>query len=158
MRTIVDLYPQYKDQSYGDRILVSIYYLRVMIERHLETRLAPFGITATQFRTLYVIREAKEEGIAVYNLRQFVSEPSSSDVSRLVARMEKAGWVKRGKNKIDKRQVLIFATKSGEELIAQLTSDRKTLELDMPELNEEVGEELYQHLQILVDSFTKAPK
>src|SRR5690348_14234938 len=104
MKTIVDLYPQFRDRSYGDKILVTIYYLRVMMERHLEKRLEPFGITASQFRALSVLAEAGEEGIPVYNLQQFVTEPGSgADVSRMVIRLEKAGWVKRRPHPNDRR-------------------------------------------------------
>src|SRR4051812_22409823 len=102
MKTIVDLYPQYKDSSYGDKILVTIYYLRVMLERHIENRLHPFGISAAQYRALSVIVEAGADGMPVYNLQQFVTEPGNADVSRMILRLEKAGWVKRVPNKKDK--------------------------------------------------------
>lgn len=155
MRTIVDLYPQYRDRTYGDKILVTIYYLRVMMERHLEKRLAPFGISAAQFRALSVIFEAGEAGMPVYNLQQFVTEPGNGDVSRMIKRLEKAGWVKRCPNKEDRRSVLAVVTPLGAELISKLTEKRETLEIDMPELNEEKGKALYEHLQIMVDSFSK---
>ena len=155
MRTIVDLYPQYRDRTYGDKILVSIYYLRVMIERHLEKRLEPFGISAAQFRALSVICEAGEAGMPVYNLQQFVTEPGNGDVSRMIKRLENAGWVKRCPNKEDRRSVLAVATPEGCDLIERLTSKRETLEIDMPELDDEKGKALYDNLQIMVDCFAK---
>lgn len=155
MRTIVDLYPQYRDRTYGDKILVTIYYLRVMMERHLEKRLEPFGISAAQFRALSVICEAGQAGMPVYNLQQFVTEPGNGDVSRMIKRLEKSGWVKRCPNKEDRRSVLAVVTPLGAELISKLTDKRETLEIDMPELNEEKGKALYDHLQIMVDCFSK---
>lgn len=158
MKTIIDLYPQHKDRSYGDKIFLSIYYLRVMIERQLEQRLEPFGITATQYRALTVILEAGEEGIPVYTLRQFVTEPSQGDVSRMIIRLERNGWVKRQPSKEDKRKVYAFATSKGKRLINELNIERKALELDMPALTEEKAKVLYEYLQIMVDAFADMPK
>jgi DNA-binding MarR family transcriptional regulator len=85
----------------------------------------PFEITPSQYNVLRILRGAGEDGLC----RNEISErmvTSTPDMTRLLDRMEKAGWVTRERAEGDRRQVSTHITKSGMELLARLdkpTSD-----------------------------------
>ena len=79
----------------------------------------PFGITSSQYNVLRILRGAGADGLC----RNAISErmvTATPDMSRLLDRMEKAGWVTRERAEDDRRQVSTYITKSGMELLAKL--------------------------------------
>jgi len=79
----------------------------------------PFGITSSQYNVLRILRGAGTDGLC----RNEISErmvTATPDMSRLLDRMEKAGWVKRERAEDDRRQVSTYITKSGTDLLARL--------------------------------------
>ena len=78
-----------------------------------------FGITSSQYNVLRILRGAGADGLC----RNEISErmvTATPDMSRLLDRMEKAGWVTRKRAEGDRRQVFTHITKSGMELLARL--------------------------------------
>jgi len=76
----------------------------------------PFDITASQYNVLRILRGAGTDGLC----RNEISErmvTATPDMSRLLDRMEKAGWVTRKRAEDDRRQVSTYITKSGMELL-----------------------------------------
>ena len=64
----------------------------------------PFGITSSQYNVLRILRGAGVDGLC----RNEISErmvTATPDMSRLLDRMEKAGWVTRERAEGDRRQV-----------------------------------------------------
>ena len=79
----------------------------------------PFGITSSQYNVLRILRGAGADGLC----RNEISErmvTATPDMSRLLDRMEKAGWVTRERAEDDRRQVSTYITKSGMDLLAKL--------------------------------------
>ena len=79
----------------------------------------PFGITSSQYNVLRILRGAGADGLC----RNAISErmvTATPDMSRLLDRMEKAGWVTRERAEDDRRQVSTYITKSGMELLETL--------------------------------------
>ena len=79
----------------------------------------PFGITSSQYNVLRILRGAGTDGLC----RNEISErmvTATPDMSRLLDRMEKAGWVTRERAADDRRQVSTYITKSGMELLERL--------------------------------------
>jgi DNA-binding MarR family transcriptional regulator len=78
-----------------------------------------FGITSSQYNVLRILRGAGADGLC----RNEISErmvTATPDMSRLLDRIEKAGWVTRERGEEDRRQVSTHITKSGMELLAKL--------------------------------------
>jgi DNA-binding MarR family transcriptional regulator len=81
----------------------------------------PFDITPSQYNVLRILRGAGTDGLC----RNEISErmvTATPDMSRLLDRMEKAGWVTRERGADDRRQVSTHITKSGMKLLARLES------------------------------------
>jgi DNA-binding MarR family transcriptional regulator len=79
----------------------------------------PFDITPSQYNVLRILRGAGTDGLC----RNEISErmvTATPDMSRLLDRMEKAGWVRRERAEDDRRQVSTYITKSGMELLERL--------------------------------------
>src|SRR5271163_1978697 len=79
----------------------------------------PFGITPSQYNVLRILRGAGAEGLC----RNEISErmvTATPDMSRLLDRMEKAGWVTREQAENDRRQISTYITKPGRELLGLL--------------------------------------
>ena len=79
----------------------------------------PFGITSSQYNVLRILRGAGTGGLC----RNEISErmvTATPDMTRLLDRMEKAGWVTRKRAEGDRRQVFTHITKAGMELLARL--------------------------------------
>jgi DNA-binding MarR family transcriptional regulator len=153
MKRIEEIYKHIDFGTYQNKAFASILYVGQMGERHIETKLAPFGLTAQQFRILRALRRAHPEGIAIYNLIEFLPD-RKSDTSRMAARLEKLGWVQRKKDTKDKRIVNATITPKGMELLAEI--DQKAGEFNYEvNVTEEQAEQLYELLQIFVDAFSK---
>src|ERR1700730_16299626 len=84
-----------------------------------DKSLREFNITQQQYNVLRILRGAGAEGLCRNEIsaRMVASTP---DMSRLLDRMEKAGWVTRERAEDDRRQVSTYITKSGMELLAKL--------------------------------------
>jgi DNA-binding MarR family transcriptional regulator len=79
----------------------------------------PFDITPSQYNVLRILRGAGVDGLC----RNEISErmvTATPDMTRLLDRMEKAGWVTRERAEEDRRQVSTHITKPGMELLARL--------------------------------------
>jgi len=87
----------------------------------VEQFFRPFDITPSQYNVLRILRGAGAEGLC----RNEISErmvTATPDMSRLLDRMERAGWVTRERAEGDRRQVSTYITKPGMELLEVLES------------------------------------
>ena len=78
-----------------------------------------FDITPSQYNVLRILQGAGTDGLC----RNEISErmvTATPDMTRLLDRMEKTGWVTRERAVEDRRQVSTHITKSGSELLARL--------------------------------------
>lgn len=88
--------------------------------------LRPHGLTPTQYNVLRILRGSGEQGLPTLEIGQRMvrREP---DMPRLVARLEKAGWIERERCTRDRRVVYGRLTESGRELLARLDEPVNTL-------------------------------
>jgi DNA-binding MarR family transcriptional regulator len=85
----------------------------------VERFFRPFDITPSQYNVLRILRGAGPEGLS----RNEISErmvTATPDMSRLLDRMERAGWVTRERAEDDRRQVSTYIKKPGMELLETL--------------------------------------
>jgi DNA-binding MarR family transcriptional regulator len=81
--------------------------------------LREFDITQQQYNVLRILQGAAAEGLCRNEIsaRMVAAAP---DMSRLLDRMEKSGWITREQDEKDRRQVSTFITDSGKELLATI--------------------------------------
>lgn len=85
----------------------------------VEYLLKPYGISATQYNVLRILRGAGEGGLCRNELRDRMLT-RMPDMTRLLDRMEEAGLVTRSRERDDRRMVLTQITARGRELLSQL--------------------------------------
>ena len=85
----------------------------------LERLFAPFGISATQYNALRILRGAGSAGLCRNELRDRMVT-RMPDVTRLLDRMEEGGWVTRGRVTRDRRRVTARITEKGSRLLDEL--------------------------------------
>ena len=95
-----------------DRLGFLIHDAARLLRKRFEARGSQYGLSAAQWRLLF--RLVKEEGVAQARLAELLEiEPIS--VSRLLDRMEDAGWIERRQDATDRRVRMVFPTPKARE-------------------------------------------
>lgn len=102
-----------------DRLGFLIHDAARLMRKRFEARASNLGLSAAQWRLMD--RVTKEEGVAQARLAELLEiEPIS--VSRLIDRMEEAGWIERRADASDRRVRMIFPTPKARQAYAQVKS------------------------------------
>ena len=96
-----------------------------MMMDEIEQFLKPYGVTATQYNVLRILRGSEPDGLCRNELRDRMLT-RMPDVTRLLDRMEEAGLVARAREDEDRRMVRSKITPEGLKLLAAV--DGATLE------------------------------
>ena len=84
-----------------------------------ERMLKPYGVSATQYNALRILRGAGPEGLCRNEIRDRLIT-RMPDVTRLLDRMEEAGLVTRVRSSEDRRLVTTQLTERGRQLVDKL--------------------------------------
>ena len=90
-----------------------------MLHDALEQTLKPYGISATQYNVLRILRGASPDGLCRNEIRDRLLT-RMPDVTRLLDRMEEAGLVMRTRGTEDRRLVSTMLTSRGRKLVDAL--------------------------------------
>jgi DNA-binding MarR family transcriptional regulator len=90
-----------------------------VLQAALERMLKPYGVSATQYNVLRILRGAGPEGLCRNEIRDRLIT-RMPDVTRLLDRMEDAGLVVRVRSTEDRRQVATRLTRQGRQLVDTL--------------------------------------
>lgn len=90
-----------------------------LLHDDVEQALRPHGLTAVQFNVLRILRGAEPDGLCRNELRDRMLT-RMPDVTRLLDRMEAAGWVVRSRDGDDRRLVSTHITREGRALLAEV--------------------------------------
>jgi DNA-binding MarR family transcriptional regulator len=111
--------------SLEQEVYLSILRTASELSHAVDQFFRPFEITPSQYNVLRILRGAGADGLC----RNEISErmvTATPDMTRLLDRMEKAGWVTRERAEDDRRQVSTYISKSGMDLLRTMetpTSD-----------------------------------
>jgi DNA-binding MarR family transcriptional regulator len=122
------------------------------MRKRFEARASNLGLSAAQWRLM--VRVTKEEGVAQARLAELLEiEPIS--VSRLIDRMEEAGWIERRADASDRRVRMIFPTPRARQAYAQVKSlAGEVYEEALTGMSGEDRRILIQGLRTLVDNLS----
>src|SRR5579864_8809591 len=109
-------------------LLVAADHLRAQTERLC----AEFGISASQYNVLRILRGVHPEGHSRCEIARRMIE-RAPDVTRLVDRLEKRGLVERDRSAADRRLSLTRITPAGIDLLARLAPRLAALESHLAE-------------------------
>jgi DNA-binding MarR family transcriptional regulator len=94
-----------------------------------ERTCAQFGISATQYNVLRILRGVHPEGHSRCEIARRMLE-RSPDVTRLIDRLEKRGLAERDRSERDRRLSISRITPAGLELLARMTPAIEQVERD----------------------------
>ncbi len=86
------------------------------LNRALQLKIRPFGLTGTQYNVLRILRGAHPQGLPCSAIgdRMIAAEP---DITRLLARLKRLKLIRQHRDRRDRRVVLTEITESGLELL-----------------------------------------
>lgn len=118
--TLLDEIKQRKPfKSIYEEAALNILRTSAVLGADFEQMLKPYGITATQYNVLRILRGADEKGLCRNEVRDRLLN-KMPDTTRLLDRMEKAGLISRSREHEDRRLVATRLTKKGRELVDEL--------------------------------------
>ena len=87
-----------------------------LIRRAMTQAVAPFGITQPQYNVLRILRGAGSGGLPTLAVRDRLVDEAPG-ITRLVNKLERAGYLTRERSTPDRRQVFCFITRAGLALL-----------------------------------------
>ena len=113
--------------SLQEEAMLNIVRTSAVLMDRVEQMLRPYGITATQYNVLRILRGSEPDGLCRNDLRDRMLT-RMPDVTRLLDRMEEAGLVERERGSEDRRLVTTRITKKAAELLSTLDGMVVTLQ------------------------------
>ncbi len=105
--------------STGHEALVSILRTAAVVQRYVSQVVEGSGITIQQYNVLRILRGAGSVGLPTLAIRDRMIEEAAG-ITRLLDKLEAAGFVLRERSTPDRRQVLCQITPAGLRLLTSL--------------------------------------
>lgn len=102
-----------------EEAIVSLARTAGKVDSAFTELIRPFGLTPTLYNVLRILRGAGVRGLCRFEVRDRLITPEP-DVTRLLDRLEKAGYVTRERDTVNRRQVKATITESGLDLLEKL--------------------------------------
>lgn len=144
-------------RSASQKAVVGLLRTSDLLRRHLTDTVAGEGITLQQYNVLRILRGAGEEGLPTLTVAERMIERTPG-VTRLLDRLEEAGWVERTRCTEDRRRVLASITRVGLELLARLDEPLARAEEDAFQALDENEMKRFLHALDTVRSSLEDPK
>ena len=109
------------DDDIGDAILRALRRILRKVSEHSRLLARSGGLTVPQFLCLRAIAGHPDDALTVAEVGKVV-QLSPATVSRIIDRLERAGYVRRERRSDDRRMVSLSITDSGKERLAALPS------------------------------------
>src|SRR6476469_8082873 len=106
-------------RSSAEEVVVSVLRTAAVMQRHLAQVVEAHGITIQQYNVLRILRGAGDAGLPTLAIRDRMVEEAAG-ITRLLDKLETAGYVVRERSTPDRRQVLCHITPAGLSLLAGL--------------------------------------
>ena len=90
-----------------------------VLERTVACRLRPWKLSFAQYNVLRILQGAGPDGLPTLSIRTRLIDPAAA-VTRLVDKLERAGFVERARVGSDRRQVRCRITAQGSALLVEL--------------------------------------
>lgn len=117
--TLGDLIHQTRFESAANEALLNVLVTASWLNGEIATTLAPHGITNAQYNVLRILRGRRPDCATCSEIGERLLD-RTPDVTRLLVRLESAGWVRRRRADHDRRVVEVEITESGLALLADL--------------------------------------
>jgi DNA-binding MarR family transcriptional regulator len=107
-----------------------------VVSRRYARLVEPHGLSLAQYNVLRILRGAGPAGLPTLSIRDRMIDEGST-VTRLLDKLEQAGFVTRDRSRPDRRQVLCHITVAGEALLARLDPAMDTTDVEVMDVLDE---------------------
>ena len=90
-----------------------------VVGRAISRVLEPYALSAAQYNALRIIRGSGTGGIATLAIRERMIEEGTT-ITRLLDKLEVAGFIRRERSFPDRRQVICYVTPDGKKLLDRI--------------------------------------
>ena len=133
--------------------VLSILRTAAVVQRHISQVVEASGITIQQFNVLRILRGAGGAGLPTLAIRDRMIEEAAG-ITRLLDKLEHAGYAVRERSTPDRRQVLCQITATGLELLATLDAPVDAVnQIALGELSDEQQRSLVTLLAAVRDGY-----
>jgi DNA-binding MarR family transcriptional regulator len=134
-------------------ILLAVNYGKRLSE--LNGLLGVHGLSEPQYNILRILKGAGPRGLSCQGIadRLLTRLP---DITRLLDRLEKAGWIERRRSIEDRRKMEVSLLAEGRDLVARL--DQPVLQLHIRQFNNLDSQELTELHRLLSKSLTNSAR
>ncbi len=98
------------------RALLNILFTASWLDCYLQRCLRPFGITHPQYNILRILKGSHPKSLSVLDIKSRMID-RNSNVSRLVEKLYRQGYVERVKHSKDRRVTMITISAAGRHLL-----------------------------------------
>jgi DNA-binding MarR family transcriptional regulator len=105
--------------SVGQEATIDLLRTASVIRGVLERVVEPEGLSLAQYNALRIVRGSGTGGIATLAIRDRMIEEGTT-ITRILDKLETAGWIARERSSPDRRQVTCVATGAGKALLDRL--------------------------------------
>lgn len=113
--------------SLEQEALLSLERTAALLRHQLGEALKEYGVTPTQLNVLRILRGSRQTGLCRHEIGDRLVSPVP-DVTRLLDRMQEAGWIERERSTEDRRLVRAFITDAGLAVLARLDEPLQTMD------------------------------
>lgn len=141
-------------KSAGQEAFLSLQRTSDLMIRKVVQFLKPWGISPTQYNVLRILRGAGAEGLCCGEIsdRMITHDP---DITRLLDRIEKLGWIERSRSARDRRVVEARISKKGLDLLKEID---EPIEKFNHEVTSHLSERKLKQLIVLLAELRNLPK
>lgn len=125
-------------------------YTAYLVKTSISDALKAYGLTPEQYNVMRILKGKYPEHMCVRDIASRTIE-RSSNIPRIIDRLEVKKLVKRSTSAVDKRETVIMLTQAGLNMLETTTRVVESLHDDICGLDDEKLEQLNQ----LLDSFRK---
>ncbi len=129
---------------------LNLIYTSNWLQSNIRTFLLRFGLSPQQFNVLRILRGQHPNPISTHDVRCRMLD-KMSDVSRIVARLYKAGYVNQKEHPADKRLVDVVITAKGLKLLEKIDAEMHETE----ELMSNITMQEAKTLNLILDKLRK---
>jgi DNA-binding MarR family transcriptional regulator len=141
-------------QSVAQEAFLTLQRTADVIARRSTQFLKQWEVSGTQYNVLRILRGAGPGGLRCGEIgeRMVTHDP---DITRLLDRMEKAGWIERARDTADRRVVLTRISKKGLDLLKQID---KPIEEETKVMGSHISEKRLRELINILDELRNMPE
>ena len=105
--------------SLEEEALLNLMRTADQLDRVMQLKIRPYGITGTQYNVLRILRGAQPNGLTCSSIgsRMLTAEP---DITRILSRLKTLRFIQQQRCKKDRRVVWTNITQAGLELLEQM--------------------------------------